>query len=594
MKLFLYFILFYCSANAQEWSYKGIPYTDWSYDPFTIEYSRPVSWDTVPTTETTDKYYIDPDDPAATDVGNVYGHPDLPRATFPVDSWIGDIFPAGTVFYMSGNFTAVEFGGVADYNPTLSGTGGDPIFFVGDQISPPKISGLKLQLIDSAHVIFDGLHWDGGNPTNTVLSMARSDRFFDTHHITIKNCRFENLDYIAGGAGMVTLTGPTGNFIHDVVCYNNVIKGCGGGFDWNASDGDHHGFHPGANAYRIWVIENDVQKGDVADPLDGIFKALSGNLVQVGGNTNDRTKLHHVYAAGNTANAGGLRQALLWTKNSSYVIFSENYCNRAGETFAADNGQCYGSQYDAEHHWFIFNVAENALAGWMHTDDGGQRTGPHVIYGNVFKNINSDGLNAVNSFDRACISLWNTQNDTYIINNTMYNIENAVAMNAISPTATMYIKNNLMHTFQGTEQRQLGIGGITGSMELENNTLYTLGTFTSRIDGTTYSDLSSLNGRADTFGNLDSDPLLVNPPTNVSIAELSDAIDAGTSATDMPALFVTTFSGDPDYPGTPNISFDIAGIVRPQNGDWDIGAYEYLSGGLVTAQSLTLQTLIVN
>ncbi len=87
-KIFIVLILVIFGLNQMysqnAWEYTGIPYTDWDYDPFKIELETPTEW---PSTPKQNYYYVDPDNPNATDVieqGELtgvygrFGYPDKP------------------------------------------------------------------------------------------------------------------------------------------------------------------------------------------------------------------------------------------------------------------------------------------------------------------------------------------------------------------------------------------------------------------------------------------------------------------------------------------------------------------------------------
>ncbi|WP_420572614.1 T9SS type A sorting domain-containing protein [Kordia sp.] len=597
---FLSFVFFFFLYGqllfAQAWSYVGIPYTDWTYDPFTIELSKPSQW---PMAAAEKFYYVAPDHPNATDAiinGELtgtygrYGYPDKPRLTIPSNGWIGDTFEAGTVIWLKGGTYGINHNFYGTWSPEFHGTSSQPVWIHGDPDDKPTFKGLLLGMYNSRHTIVDNIQWNGDNTTNTVLTLTR-DRAGATHHITLKNLLFENLDYIGGGGAIVGLTSntATGAELHDVVAYNNVFKNCGGGYDWSTNDNDQHAYKVngtinGNEVYRVWIVKNNAVIGDTADPVDGLYKSLSGNLVQVGDQIATSGGNHHVFVAGNYQEFS--RQALGWTKRASDVIFSSNHCTDT-YALAGGNGQAFGHQYNlGSYNWWIANIATRNGTGWQHTANDPME-GPLFIIGNLFYN-NRD--NESNTNWRLCsgITLFSQHGEHYIINNVFDNSCHGIwsGTNRHGNTDKLHIYNNIFTNISATvdqSSRAMTFDTTNGMDVYLGNNLFDSYNGDVRINGTNYVTINDLNNQTWATNNITGAPLYIDANNeNYDISQNSPAIDNGTQtyidgSLDAYQQYIDRYSGDPQYPGNPQDYWpeDILHRNRIVNGVVDIGAHEY-------------------
>lgn len=579
---------------AKKWNYAGIPYpSDWPFDPVDVKRPTPAEW---PAAASNNHFYVAPEHPNATDTpddGEItgefgrFGYPDKPRKTFPTRGWIGDTFTAGTVIVLSGGtYSADSF--YRTYSPRFKGTESQPIFVSGDAANPPKFTSTHLNPYDSQYVILENIHWTGGNTENNVLTLNR-DRSGDTHHVVLRHLRFEDVAYVAGNGAIVGLAASNrggGAALHDVVAYNNVFKNCGTGYDWATKDGDHHGYkvegfadgygYEGSNdhkAYRIWVIDNQALTGDTPDPVDGRYKSLSGNLVQVGDQAQSSGGAHHVFIGGNYQSQG--RQALAWTKKSSDVIFSTNTCEKT-YSLAGGNGQCFGTQYDAKWHWAIANTASDSAAGWMHTS-GDVEGGPYYVMGNLFHNMQTATAN--DGYRRnAGVSLWNAFGEHVIANNTFVNVDYGVWANTARTNAqsSLHMYNNIIDITPNSGDRQSTpiTTGYNGSYSAQNNLLARFAPV--RFFGQVYDSLEGFNAVDGVSGNVVADPSFTSESDYTPLVT-SPAYNAGTMTPTVDAYqaFIDRYKDDPYFPGNPVdvIHKDLLGNARDV-GKRDIGAVE--------------------
>ena len=588
-------------AQGTPWSYVGIPYTDWAYNPFTIEPSTPTEWPTAPAQS---YYFVEPGHPNATDeiqaaelTGDFgrFGYPDMPRASIPTGGWIGDEFTAGTIIWLKGGiYNGNPALGVTNFyggwRPQFHGTAEQPIWLYGDPTDKPTFTGVQVDMHNSSYAILDNLQWIGGNTSNGALSMTVSDRAGPTHHITLRNLRFENLNYIGGGGAIIGMssTSQTGGILHDVVAYNNVFKNNGGGYDWTTIDNDHHGYKVngilgGNAAYRIWIIDNQAVAGDTPDPVDSIYKSLSGNLVQVGDQVSASGNNHHVYVAGNYQEYA--RQALGWTKKSSDVLFSSNECT---DTFngAGGNGQCYGHQYElGDYNWWINNIGRNSSSGWMHTANSAM-TGPLFIVGNLFYNNRQSDRN---DNWRTCsgATLYTQQGEHFFVNNVFDSQCHGIwaQTNRHTSADKLHIYNNIFTNFSAnvdTTSKAISLENSNDmAIYIENNLF---GSFSGDVslNGNVYNLIADVNSQTWASNNIVGDPNYldqVNGNYNISVG--SAAVDTGTQtygsgAPDVYQQFLDRYTNDINYPGDPADYWpkDYLKQNRVVGGSIDIGAYE--------------------
>ncbi len=585
-------------AAGTPWSYVGIPYTDWAYNPFTIQPSVPTEW---PASPAQDYYYVEPDHPQASDsiVGGEltgtfgrFGYPDRPRVSIPRNTWIGDEYSAGTVIWLKGGtyngnsaLGAINF--YHTWRPQFRGSPSQPVWIYGDPDDKPTFTGVQVQMYNSSHTILDNLQWIGGNTSNGAISLTVSDRAGPTHHITLRNLRFENMNWWGRGGAIIGMNATTqaGGVLHDVVAYNNIFKNNGGGYDWTTVDRDHHGYKingrvDGNAAYRIWVIDNQAIRGDFPDPADGVYKSLSGNLVQVGDQVASSGNNHHVYVAGNYQEDA--RQALGWTKKSFDVIFSSNECVN---TFhgAGGNGQCYGHQYVADHNWWINNIGRNSTSGWMHTG-GDVMTGKLFVIGNLFYN---NTRAAANDNWRLCsgATLFTGYGEHYFVNNVFDSACHGIwTNNSFNASSKVHIYNNIFSNISSgvdASSRAITVGVNGGSEVFIENNLFD--NFSSGVRvGTTITSLNDLNAQLWASGNIVGDPLYVDQAnSNYSLLVGSPVVNSGTQVygsgdVDVYQQFINRYSGDINYPGDPADYWpkDYLKQNRVVDGLIDIGPYE--------------------
>ena len=346
------------------WKYPGIPYPDWKQDPFLLPSpTRPDNW---PKSDKTGFYYIEKDNPNATDVvdgsdqvdanGKRYGYPERPRRTLPLTGWNNTNFRAGSVLWIRGGEWDTHYGGFSDWFANWDGTADNPCWIYGDPEMKPVFKDLRIGFSgQNAHYVFvENIVWDKWTAKNSS-SVTAAD---GAHHIAVRHCLVQNRDYNgAHGSHFAVSAGATAGLhdCHDLVFYDIDFKNNGRGVDWKTVDADYHAFKPdgtwgGGRVYRMWVVGCHLYPGDTPDPIDGFYKSISGTFIQVGDQLVTHGNVDHVYVAGNVTQFQ--RQAVIGCKRCADVIGSGNIA-RAGSGI---DYNMFNTKYDRQDHlWFIAN-----------------------------------------------------------------------------------------------------------------------------------------------------------------------------------------------------------------------------------------------
>lgn len=178
------------------------------------------------------------------------------------------------------------------------------------------------------------------------------------------------------------------------------------------------------------------------------------------------------------------------------------------------------------------------------------------IYGNIYWKNKSAGIGISNYTD-----------SIFIFNNVFANTQvyDGIFTQDFGDTSHVWIYNNIFYN-NGLRQLKIGNGDESNKI-FDYNLYYFLSNYLGEYLGTNYSDLNSwrtITGQD--INSIQADPLFVDPTNgDFRLQSTSPARDAGT---DLGQQF----------------NIDILGILRPQGGGWDMGAYEYF-------EDLTVDTI---
>jgi hypothetical protein len=307
-------------------------------------------------------------------------------------------------------------------------------------------------------------------------------------------------------------------------------------------DQDNHGtgIYEGDH---IWVVHNT-------------FYANSGDGIQLNGG--DNTKLRYVFIGGNVSHHN--KQTGMWTKQASDVIFSQNrvYGHRESNSSMGDG---MGMQYGPEYVWFIFNTIYDNECGIRLASDSGGAGKYHFIIGNLIYDIHKTPYDTNNSWETAAVAVWGSTY-TEVVSNTIWDVDSGI--NSPRDRGYINIVNNILGKpfvagantvwFSEPQLKERSLGA---------NNLFETG---SRIKIGSANVFSYDQVGWQNVYSTDSPGFLDPTEGNYDITAGSPAVGRGADNS-VYAVFRDRYGID--------ISKDIVQRMRPQGGEWDIGAYEY-------------------
>jgi hypothetical protein len=321
---------------------------------------------------------------------------------------------------------------------------------------------------------------------------------------------------------------------------NNVMYRCtisqSGDWQYSASDIDRHGIKVITGANGVWYV-------------DSTFYHIQGDGIQVGDQNNAASAINKVYIGRNRAYEN--LQSCFWTKNATDVIMSENICSDI--TFSpGGDGQGLGGQYDPKYVWFLSNTVYNTKAGIKVSGASSGGGGPWYMIGNKVYAVQGGSCN---NYNMGALAYRNSGGVTMLFN-TVHDVDTFVS---IPVGSSVTVKDNIF----SSKRAAPGCAALAVDVAFTHD--YNL------FSATGYDPGNEAN-------KVTANPLFVNAgAANFALQATSPAINAANPAEE--AAFATFlarygFSMKKDYAGT----------ERPQGTRWDIGAYEYPSGGSPSAR----------
>jgi len=480
-------------------------------------------------------YYVEPSHVSATDIGNPYGYPSLPRVTIP------NPIPAGTVVEVHGAFAS---------NVTINaqGTSVSPVFVRGTSYANRAVFGLGVTLMGT-YLIIENVKTE---PNNGSVGTGASGFSISegNSYITIRNAEISGLgnlnrtgsiglgSWSYGGVDSVSYVVLDNLDIHDIGDVNAVI------------DQDGHGVALNGSVDHVWIVNSEMAR-------------CSGDGVQIEAQQSRRDKIHHIYLGKNISHDN--KQTGMWIKHATDIIFSENtiYGHRAGNS---SFGQGTGFQYGPDYVWFLFNrVYDNAVGIAVASNDPPGDGTEAFFIGNIIYNIHS--TDPGNQYNAGAMMVRGGTN-IYIINNVFHDSD--AGINAVGDGRNLFVYNNIFSNRTESLEYDMYIpGSFSATSMLRNNIFNSSSGFRVNWNGSTYTSLALFQaGTGEGQNSLVTDPLFFNAAAgNFYLNAGSPAIDAG-----VEHAVYTTFLNRYGI----SIAKDITGVSRPQptGGAWDIGAYE--------------------
>ena len=471
-------------------------------------------------------HYVDSTDPTATNVGNPYGTAATPRASLPLGT-----LAAGSVVEIHGG----PFVFNNDLNFLSQGTAADPVFIRGVDVDSKAVihgtAGTHVVFrVSGSYAIVENLHMTYG-----VRFQAASS----SDHISIRYCEVDGPDGVALAGGTSVLARSYSSYI--VMYHNHIHHNVR--LDSGGNPEDSHGTSIQSGAHHIWILDNEIHHN-------------SGDAFQAAHNASPSP--HHVYIGRNVMHDD--RENGVDLKNIHDVVVSQNVIySYLPSTYLGDAvvvGSMGVGTTDGPHRsWLLFNDIWNCKNGIR--IEGARDC---YIIGNTIRQASGNAIQ---------LDIDPDSQNVNIVSNTLVGIgSKGIAYGWKEAGASGFsFANNIF--------RNIGIyhvdvpAFVASTGELRNNLFWDSGANISiRWGSSTYNGLdpAGVNALPDSSGNVIGDPLLVDiPGADFHIQEGSAAANAAI----VSAVYQEFF----DLYGI-DIKLDYDGLPRPQEGLWDIGAFE--------------------
>ncbi|MEG3754556.1 hypothetical protein [Psychromonas arctica] len=514
--------------------------------------SRPNDWNT----EKPGYYYINYQ--TGSDK-QTYGTPDVPRKSFPSPA------PAGSYIEIAGEYDQ-GFKTYGDRIYVLNGTDENwsageagPVWVTEAKDTDGAISKVGF-LVMGANIYISDLDFING--ANLKIGSPSEGR-------QATNVVAKNLDLNGGGISIsADSTAPVSN----VVIYNTTVHNLG---DVNSpTDDDFHVISIGKYVSNVWLLDN-------------IFHTASGSGLQVLGDLNNRGSTNNIYAGRNEVY--NVRQAGLWVKAGSNVVFSSNYVHDLVSTsWSPSKG--LGAQYQPDELWMINNRISGVEYG-IRIASTSATTWDKKIYiiGNVIhgiepvqENSNIGPIETTSSWQSAAIHIASSD-EQYIFNNLIFDAPNGIDVS--NRDTTTWIKNNILldvtaaHVNEPTGYHiMLEYLALNEQAFIENN-YFGDGMYVRVKEGVSnkiHETVLSLNSKNGASGNVQGTNII----TQNDIGQIMDGLsidgmgfttlkDAGTNVNN---ILITQFKSQ--FSDTSGINLDIFDEQRSLGNSIDIGPFE--------------------
>lgn len=460
-------------------------------------------------------HYVDSSDPNSTNTNNNYGTLVLPRKNMPMAAFVS---PGAVIEVKSCAITPSQISMI--YIGTLAA----PIFVRGSSLLAKGLFTGVGFLIRGQYIIYENLEFISKGPD--IRSINES-----VNNIVIRSCN------IHAGANLAVGGGVNENFIVSfILIYNNQIHT--DNFDPNGGEfpeNDVAGVSIGHFSENVWVVDNDI-------------KGASGDAIGAGHAANYTAK--RWFIGRNLMHDTGENGIDL--KEVDSVVVSQNKIYNFTGLSSGDDGCAvvvhYGPNVSAKNIWFLYNEIYNATEKGIQI--GGTELFETYFIGNIIHDIHNSLLNG-----RAFVTF--TSCKINMVGNIFYNNDNGVDASGTVGCGKLIFKNNIISVIQNPSGYYIDIiedSNYKATAEITNNIFYPIGPL---IDGTLTNCIMQ-------------DPLFVDAANkNFNLQSNSPAIDTADSSImeELADKFFMLFGV--------NIHKDFANLLRPINGNWDIGPYEF-------------------
>ncbi|MFA4830778.1 MAG: right-handed parallel beta-helix repeat-containing protein [Patescibacteria group bacterium] len=471
-----------------------------------------------PSSATVNCYYIDKDYPSATDINNIYGYPNVPRVSIPTT------LAAGSYVEIHNSAGGAYTG--TDMTITGNGTASNPVWIRGSSsVTKPTIR--RAIAIRGSYMIIENLYFDTDRK-DVSINLA--------NYISFRNNEMAGPGINSGNTAAVAVSDSS-----YIVIYNNRIHDWGNKND--TLENDYHGVKVSSGSNSIWVLNNEIYNNG-GDSIQTAF--TTGAYVYIGGNT----------FYGNKENAIDVKQG-------NHVIISENHAYGFLPSLTSA-GTAITIHYLPDNVWVIRNKVHDSTNGIFTTGSVNA-----YFVGNLVYNIHHSGAwDPSSSYqDGTAFHSRGSTGITYVIGNTIDNADIGIQ----TSNDPIIIYNNIISNRAMSDGNDIHSGTLNALTDADYNLIYN-SYGTARVkwgSAGTFTSINSFNSATGKCANcIQSNPLYTNPAVSVyTLSAGSPAINRA-MANFVYQKFYDTYGID--------IRFAIDGTPRPQDGVWDIGAYEYV------------------
>ena len=499
-----------------------------------------------------------------------YGTPNAPRCTPPE----GTLQAGAFVYINAGTYVAGDSGG-QNLNWDGVGTASSPIWIVGNPTTKPIIRdqvGIGWGRTVS-YMVVENLEWSGYTGTTDFVSIRPLTDAVSIDHVVIRNCTMigsgANIEKGAISVGMSSSTDEAPNStIQYVVLYNNTISNIArlAPDEYRDVCAIYHSYHVDS----VWTLHNTIhtiQEDGIAGSHYSNASRTTTNLY-IGGNT--------LYNFG--ANAIDLKsvQGFVISENDFSMPNIKAASGESGGIVVIHSAQLSSpASTPCTDGWILFNKF-NKVCGGLGFVSGNAVEDMYVV-GNEFYDIDSNYCgNPSGTYPGNAILIASMIGNGWIVDNTFYDNQAPIYMEGLLSSANIKIHGNIFSNIN-EDGYDVNTGTAYASTDMNYNQFYhPVGAGAAKIYWNGASrNLTYMKGISECTNCKEGNPLLVNPPMDMSLQASSPAKDAsvqGPVGGTVYDLFYATYGID--------IKADRVGGARPYNTLWDIGAFEF--GSLIT------------
>lgn len=512
----------------------------------------PASWLTATTTATPDHYFVDKTHPSATNSGNPYGHPQLPRTTFPEG-----LIAAGAYIYLhAGTYDNLDSGGDR-FDMHGAGTAANPIWVVGNKgVRPILTDRLHIGLGGAvSYMIIDGLQLGDGSTGGGGIRVYPQNDGDTISRVMVRNCLFWGNGVLGAGGGLSfgisqnTNTIPT-SVVQYCVAYNNVIHNIE-----DRTTSDAAGFYCGYPVDHLWVLDSHIY--DVASD------SIAGSHYSDRGDKDS----YRYFIGRNWCHDNG--ENGIDIKSINYGVISENivtgpFTREQGWGIILHSGHSVPSAYPTENFWVVANHVYGVSGGiYISGTEGADSIS---IVGNLIEDIDADYAAASDSINGRAIQYRSEYSgNAYIANNTIVGYDTGIFLDDFGSGQTATVYGNILRNRYVSGNYDVDWDAADGgTISLDYNNI-SHPSYSVNLDGVT----QGANGTT-------TDPLFVNEGGgDYRLGASSPAIDASIEGAAYDA-FETLFAAF-----STSVQYDFDGRSRPIGSAIDRGAFEFVGGGTI-------------